>query len=261
MMNMVKMKRIKLFPAALAALLLASACTHDFQTKTFKYEDTVAAEQLDAECQVSCSFQYISGGVSQEVQDVINTAIVANHILYDEANGSSDVPAACEQWVNSTLESYRYDVEDFASDYDNDDAWMFNFEFSRTGMFGDACKSRHLQSYQVSYHEYTGGAHGMSGVAVDVFDMSTGEIIAEDYLFKAGYTKGVSELLSAALEKYLAETEEDPEVMFSDPEPNANFSVSDAGVTWIYNPYEIAPYALGIIELTVSWADLQPYLK
>ncbi len=32
-------------------------------------------------------------------------------------------------------------------------------------------------------------------------------------------------------------------------------------VTWTYNPYEIAPYAMGAIELAVRWSDLKPYLK
>ena len=55
--------------------------------------------------------------------------------------------------------------------------------------------------------------------------------------------------------------DDDPEMLFSAPEPNGNFSVSDTHVTWIYNPYEIAPYAMGSIELSVSWNDLKPYLK
>lgn len=50
-------------------------------------------------------------------------------------------------------------------------------------------------------------------------------------------------------------------MMFGSPEPNGNFAVSEEGVTWTYNPYEIAPYSMGIIDLTVTWADLKPYLK
>ena len=61
--------------------------------------------------------------------------------------------------------------------------------------------------------------------------------------------------------RMLAEAEEDADMMFGEPVPNGNFGVSEEGVTWTFNPYEIAPYALGIIDLTVSWADLKPYLK
>jgi hypothetical protein len=91
--------------------------------------------------------------------------------------------------------------------------------------------------------------------------MTTGEIISEDDLFKPGFRDGVAALLSDALETYLAENDEDGEMLFSMPEPNGNFSVSDTHVTWVYNPYEIAPYVMGAIELSVSWTDLKPFLK
>ncbi|MCR5071971.1 MAG: RsiV family protein [Bacteroidales bacterium] len=246
--------------AAAAALLLLSACSRELKTRTFEYEDSAVAELFDSECNVSCSFEYVTGGVSEALKDKINASIVATHILYDEADGLSDVPVACERWVAATLESYEADIEDFSEDYDEGDAWMFNFEYSRTGRFGDACKSRHLQTYNVSYNEYTGGAHGMYSVVADVYDLTTGEIISEDDLFAEDFQSGVKKLLAAAMEAYLADNDADPEMLFSTPEPNGNFCVSDTDVTWIYNPYEIAPYAMGVIELSVSWDDLKPFL-
>ena len=255
------MKKYRLCLAAAAAVLVLAGCKHELQTRTFELEDSVAAENVEAGCNVSCSFEYVTGGVSQEVMDRINASIVANHLLFDEADGSTDVPAACKQWVSSMLDGYSGEVEEYASDYEEDDAWMFNFEYGRTGRFGGACKARHLQTYDFSGNSYTGGAHGMYGVAHDVFDMTTGEIVTEEDLFAEGYEDGVAALLAASLETYLAEAEEDAEMMFSEPTPNGNFGVSEEGVTWTFNPYEIASYALGVIDLTVSWADLKPWLK
>ena len=94
-----------------------------------------------------------------------------------------------------------------------------------------------------------------------MFDLTTGEIVTEADLFAEGYEEAVADLLAASLEVYLADIDEDPEMMFSMPEPNDNFAVSEEGITWTYNPYEIAPYSMGIIDLTVSWADLKPYLR
>ena len=118
------MNKMHILFAAAAALLLVVSCTQDLKTKTFEYEDSVASEHFDAECNVSCSFEYVTGGVSRELQDKINATIVATHILYDEADGLNDVPAACERWVAATLESYAADIEDFSDGYDEDDAWM-----------------------------------------------------------------------------------------------------------------------------------------
>lgn len=256
-----QMNKMYYFLAAAAALLLAASCTQGLKTRTFSYEDSALADQFDSECNVSCEFEYVTGGVGRELQDKINATIVSTHILYDEADGLSDVPVACERWVAATLESYADDIESFSDNFDGEDAWMFNFEYRCTGHFGDACKARRLQTYNASYSEYTGGAHGISSVMYDVYDMTTGEIISETDLFQPGFERGVSALLSDALEVYLAENDADPEMLFSSPEPNGNFSVSDTHVTWVYNPYEIAPYVMGAIELSVSWNDLKPYLK
>ena len=43
--------------------------------------------------------------------------------------------------------------------------------------------------------------------------------------------------------------------------PSSNFILGKDGITFIYNPYEIAPYALGRIELTISNATLEPLFK
>jgi Protein of unknown function (DUF3298). len=249
------MKAVKLF-LPLAAILLA-ACTHELQTRTIALEDSVPAENIDASCDVSCSFEYVTGGVSQEIMDKINGSIIANHILFEESEGRTDVEAACKLWVEQMLNSYSDDGEEV----DEEDAWMYDFEYSRSGEFAGACKSRHLQTYTGSDYEYTGGAHGYTGIGHDVFDMTTGEIVTEEDLFAEGYEENVAELLAASLEEYLAENEEDPESMFSLPEPNGNFAVSEEGITWTYNPYEIAPYSMGIFDLLVSWDDLKPYLK
>ena len=249
------MKAVKLF-LPLAAILLA-ACTHELQTRTIALEDSVPAENIDASCDVSCSFEYVTGGVSQEIMDKINGSIIANHILFEESEGRTDVEAACKLWVEQMLNSYSDDGEEV----DEEDAWMYDFEYSRSGEFAGACKSRHLQTYTGSDYEYTGGAHGYTGIGHDVFDMTTGEIVTEEDLFAEGYEEKVAELLAASLEEYLAENEEDPESMFSLPEPNGNFAVSEEGITWTYNPYEIAPYSMGIFDLLVSWDELKPYLK
>jgi hypothetical protein len=39
-----------------------------------------------------------------------------------------------------------------------------------------------------------------------------------------------------------------------------NFYIDARGVTWQYNPYDIAPYSLGVITVTLTWDQLYPYL-
>ena len=236
--------------------LLAVACTRELTHKTFQLEDSVELAGIDAGCEVSCAFDYVTGGVGEDVKDKINASIVAGHILFEEADGLSDVPAACRRWVEEQLGGFS--VEE---GYDGENAWRFHFEFQREGRFTTACKARHLQTYAVAYNDYTGGAHGMNALVCNVFDLTTGETVSEADLFAEGWQDGVSALLKTALDAFLAAQEEGEDLVFGAPAPNGNFSVSEDGVTWTYNPYEIAPYAMGAIELTVRWTDLKPYLK
>lgn len=251
------MMRPKCFLPLCAAFLLFAGCACELSFKTFRLDDSVRLEGMDATCEVSCSFDYLTGGVSRDVAERINAGIVAGHILFEEAGGLSDVPAACRRWVEEQLGGF--DVPE--GEFDEDNSWMYQFRYSREGRFTTVCKSRHLQSYSVSYSDYSGGVHEMYGTDADVFDLTTGEAVAEPDLFAPGYEDGVAALLAKAFEAYLAQEELEEDMFFGLPRPNGNFTVSEEGVTWIYNPYEIAPYATGATELTVRWSDLKPYLR
>ena len=43
--------------------------------------------------------------------------------------------------------------------------------------------------------------------------------------------------------------------------PNGNFSPDEKGIGWIFQPYDIAPYAFGALSADVPWEQLKPYLK
>ena len=55
---------------------------------------------------------------------------------------------------------------------------------------------------------------------------------------------------------------EDYDALFiKDIEPNGNFLVSEEGITYVYGQYEIGPYSLGIIEVTLAWEELEGLLR
>lgn len=237
--------------AVLSALLLLAGCSRGLQIRTFTAEETFEAGPDNIPCRISLSVAYLTGGVSPAVKDRINASIIERHILYDEAGGSADVFAACRQWLDLIKSGYDIDAEDADG----------SFVFERRAVFGPACASRHLQTYSVFGSEYTGGTYDVTGVSYDVYDLSTGELVSERDLLAEGYEDGVSGLLLLALEDYLEAEGAEMDMMLSMPRPNGNFRVDESGVTWCFNPYEIAPFSMGGIELAVRWADLKPYLR
>ena len=67
----------KCFLPLCAALLLFTGCARELSFKTFRLDDSVRLEGMDATCEVSCSFDYLTGGVGEDVKEKINAAIVA----------------------------------------------------------------------------------------------------------------------------------------------------------------------------------------
>lgn len=43
--------------------------------------------------------------------------------------------------------------------------------------------------------------------------------------------------------------------------PNDNFSFSHQGLVFTYNQYEVAPYVMGIITITIPWDKLKGYIR
>ena len=43
--------------------------------------------------------------------------------------------------------------------------------------------------------------------------------------------------------------------------PTENFIIGEETLTFIYNPYEIAPYNMGMTELIIPYSDIEKILK
>ena len=254
------MKTIRLFAAAAAALLFLAGCARDMQTATVSGEGGFPlAEGSEIGLSYDYSIEYIDGGLPREVTEKINAAIVRN-LLYDEAEDGLDVPEACLRWAGNCEAAYRAETEELADGVDADAAWMFNWSYSAGGAFTTACKARNWQSYRSTAGEYTGGAHGMYGETYQVFDLGTGETVREADFLDPACTEELAELMTGRILTVLEEADA-ADALLGNPYPNGNFSVDDAGVTWHFNPYEIAPYAMGVLEASLRWEELKPFLK
>ena len=118
-----------------------------------------------------------------------------------------------------------------------------------------------ILSYTVTKYTYTGGAHGMTSETTLNFDTDNGSLIGETELFQDGYEERLSSLLSLHLPEALQEPGDTAMLFTRDIRPNGNFRVSEAGITYIYNQYEIGPYVLGAVEVTVPWEELKDLLR
>ena len=252
------------FMAAVAGL---TACSRSKATGGLHFETLVTERSvsIDSEagapqCRVRLELAAPTG--SDEAAREVNAA-VALELLGMEGVSLRE---AADSFANSYTRSY---LKDFGPLYreDADDparkAWYeYHYNISSEVTAG----REGVAVYKAVVDYYEGGAHGVSQQLFMNFDTRSGRRLTLSDFFVPGFEQPLSFKLLQALmaltgtgsvdelrEKgYLYETD-----MFA----TENFAAGSKGFTFVYNPYEIAPYSEGIIRLDLEADELGDVLK
>lgn len=256
------MDRIFLIPALSAALVL-SGCTTGRTLKSVhshEFSESFAlaegrTDSLSIEMEIECPE---SGSTEQALKNIKSTIKTA---VFGEGYTVLDIEDGFRTFADNLAKDYRetnLDLLEKIGDEKEFGGMNLGWEYLTTGEFTGSHEG--YTTYTVTKYSYTGGAHGMQVTTSYVFDLSDGHVVEESELFRDDYKP----LLSAMLTSHVRDNAEDPEsiVLFvSEVEPNGNFGISGEGVTYIYNPYDIAPYSSGTIRIFIPWKELKPILK
>lgn len=121
-------------------------------------------------------------------------------------------------------------------------------------------------SYIMTQEEYYGGAHPTTFTTIACFDPATGAEITLKDIFKEGYEETLCTMLIDKLMK-------DNNVSTIDELCNKgysldidffitnNFILAQDSITFLYNRYEIAPYAMGDILISLDYTTLKEIMK
>lgn len=120
---------------------------------------------------------------------------------------------------------------------------------------------RGIFSYGIERYVYAGGAHGSNFRLFANFCMATGKRLHEQDVFVADYQEALTNLLLKKMvdqndEIALIEDLQQAGYNIDEIHPNDNFYLSEDGITYVFNPYDIAPYALGETEILLPWDEL-----
>lgn len=122
-----------------------------------------------------------------------------------------------------------------------------------------------LLVYHIYYSEYTGGAHGMYTSTYLNMNLKTLSPIRLDDLFVSDYKEVLTDLLWNQLMadnnvKTRKELEDMGYGVTGILEPTENFYLSKQGITFHYNVYEITPYAMGPVKITLPYDAVEHLL-
>jgi len=115
-----------------------------------------------------------------------------------------------------------------------------------------AYANQRFLSWIVTEFEYVGGAHGSWRVTVGSIFIPAGKRIALQALYENSAEK---EELQTAWCSAVAQYEKEHKFIFDKRELflTENFYLDGTSIHFVYNPYEIAGYAAGVIEIIVPW--------
>jgi Protein of unknown function (DUF3298) len=209
-------------------------------------------EKEEACLNISVQYPFLTG-VNPNIQDKINTSIlteVVETMQIGDSSGFSTIEEAAKLWVDLYKEYLSEDIgEQVKLSYD---------------LEGSGYIYKHYAVTELPVYSFTGGAHPNHYTSLSNYNLNTGEliemenIIADTTAFKAVVEKAFYHFIST-----LKEDASDKDMYFWGKAfyLPANFAIKEKGLYFIYNPYEIAAYALGAQEFTVPYSELGAAIK
>jgi Protein of unknown function (DUF3298)/Deacetylase PdaC len=121
-----------------------------------------------------------------------------------------------------------------------------------------------LLSLGFKNYMYAGGAHGNHNTKFVTYDLKNKKVLTLDDVFKPNYQKALNAAVMRAARRYFGVKPNqslEGSALVAKVEANTNYAIGKKGILFNYEPYEIASYAQGEIELFVPFDDVKSILK
>ncbi len=198
--------------------------------------------------------------------DTMPCSLIFEHLncIGFDHNGTNDtlVVNKTKELLAPTFHLNQYETS-FSQDFEGLTQWMDTIALeSMVNIESHLTLAAVLGNYiwlNYNYSEYWGGAaHPNSYAAQIILNNTTGESVNYHHFFKSTSDQAMVKLLSKNFKKYYKES---PWTVSESDLLTNNFSFGSKGVTFHYSPYEIGPYAMGYVEISVSYKQLLKHLN
>lgn len=194
--------------------------------------------------------------------ELINAAVMKRLLDREE----SSMKVASEAFANHYTDTYKKTMLPLYNQDRADTtkrAW-YQYHYIITSSTQKGSKGTLVYLATVDYYE--GGAHGINQLITMNFEAKTGRQLSLSDIFASGYEQPLKNILLKALKAKTGCTtmgalKEKGYLYSMDIFPSENFILGEETITFVYNPYEIAPYAMGSTELIIPYSDVDKLLK
>lgn len=273
---------LSVMTTCLVSCFLLSGCNGQKQidsetVKTVKVEEQAHLQDdtVSPACKITIDYSYLAeSDAADSIAQRINRTIQAHVLGKEYIRMNPEV--AVDSFKNTYINNYRKDVNEFYQEdikngtpKDELPTW-YNYEYGLTTHFSEGKEG--ILNFIAETFEYTGVAHPNSWNKWMNFEKNTGKLLALKDVFMAGSEKPMSDMLLEELITEMATRLEDSSITSLEGLQNAgilnstnmyvpdNFLLEKEKVSFLYNKYDIAPYAVGVITLSLPYTSVEKYM-
>ena len=219
-------------------------------------------------CNIIINFAYPVKSSDDMLKDSLNAYFIS--ACFGDKYIGEKPENVVKQYTENYISEYRRDLEPMYTEDEKDKedessigAWYSYYKGIESLV---QYYKKHLLVYRINYNEYTGGAHGIYMSTFLNMDLRTLSPIRLDDIFVGEYQEALTDLLwNQLMADNKVTTRQEVEDMgytsTGDLEPTENFYLSPKGITFYYNIYEIAPYVMGPVEITLPYEIMSHLLS
>lgn len=226
------------------------------------------ADTANPACNLVLNVAYVTQASDSSLKDTLNYRFLSAVLgpQYAKLTPQEAVSLYARQYAadykKDVEAQYQQDLENSKKDGTPVGAW---YSYYRGAEGHLQWQGDRVLVYRVDHNEYTGGAHGIYSSMFLNIDMHTLKPLGLDDFFVPDAEVALTDLLWNQLQMdnhvtSRAELEELGYGMTGDLVPTSNFYVSPEGMTFFYNVYEIAPYAMGPVIISLPYASFKHLL-
>lgn len=260
-------------------IFLSVACKDNKQNDTgiekVKIEDNISLNKNSESpsCKISIDVDFLNSP-KDSVALAINKTI--NATLLGKQYESLTPKAAVDSFKNAYITSYKNEVgklyeEDLKSNPEQKNllSW-YNYEYKLSSTITDGKSG--IMNVKATFFEYSGGAHPNEWGKWMNFSKTNGALLTYSDIFMTSSEKVISKMLLDKLIEYISDKYKDEKVIGindlnnlgilneSDMYISDNFLVGKDEVSFLYNKYDIAPYSVGSIILSLPYSEVKDYM-
>ena len=245
--------------------VLAISCTNTVEYNVVeekRVEKLLIEEPNGPECQTYIKMPFISTEGNEKQKELATK--INNQVLMEFFYAEGNPQEVMSTFIDNYIAEYRNErLEDYTIERsiceDEDTSFLVSAFSANLTIEGTVSTGRDgVIAYTVLQDIYNGGAHPVTTTHFMNFNPVTGNELKMADIFISGSIDTLTNRIANAIasDKGVNTIEELQEMGYDNITTPQEFLIGQDSITFYYNVYEIAPYALGPTKVSISLQDL-----